>query len=133
MSKLGKVAKLARHWVWIAPIVLGIAFIVGGGYMVVEGRSAHNDVRDTVAQEQITVSADAPALRWRGDRLGRQGAGAVRRDPGAHVEGHRWVSVRAVGLVRPPQRHVHPTQRHVHDSGGRHDPGQDAGRDGREG
>lgn len=60
---LGKIAMLARHWVWIAPIVLGVAFIGGGGYMVVEGRSAHNDVRDTVTQEQITVSADAPAFQ----------------------------------------------------------------------
>lgn len=62
MSKFGKFAKLARHWVWIAPIVLGFAFIVGGGYMVVEGRNAHNDVRDSVAQEDITVAADAPAF-----------------------------------------------------------------------
>jgi hypothetical protein len=62
MSNLSKVAKLTRHWVWIAPIVLGFAFIVGGGYMVMEGRSAHNDVRDTVVQEDITVSADAPAF-----------------------------------------------------------------------
>lgn len=61
-GNLAKIAKLARHWVWIAPIVLGIGFIAGGGYMVVEGRSAHNDVRDTIVQEDITVSADAPAF-----------------------------------------------------------------------
>jgi hypothetical protein len=48
--------------VWIAPIVLGFAFIAGGGYMVVEGRAAHNDVRDNVVREDITVSADAPAF-----------------------------------------------------------------------
>ncbi|HEY8766635.1 MAG TPA: hypothetical protein VIP09_05150, partial [Dehalococcoidia bacterium] len=61
MSKISRVASLARHWVWIAPIVMGFAFIVGGGYMVVEGRSAHNQVRDTIVQEDITVSADAPS------------------------------------------------------------------------
>jgi hypothetical protein len=61
-GNLAKIAKLARHWVWIAPIVLGIAFIAGGGYMVVEGRSAHNDVRDSIVREDITVSADAPAF-----------------------------------------------------------------------
>jgi hypothetical protein len=60
-NKMVKIARLARHWVWVAPIVLGVAFIVGGGYMVVEGRSAHNDVRDTVSQEGITVSPDAPS------------------------------------------------------------------------
>ncbi|MEO8457247.1 MAG: hypothetical protein ABI559_05485 [Chloroflexota bacterium] len=62
MNKVSSFARLARHWVWIAPVVLGIAFVVGGGYMVVQGRSAHNDVRDTVVQEDITVSADAPAF-----------------------------------------------------------------------
>ena len=62
MSKLSKVALLARHWVWIAPIVLGIGFIAGGGYMILEGRAAHNDVRDNIVREDITVSADAPAF-----------------------------------------------------------------------
>jgi hypothetical protein len=56
------VALLARHWVWIAPIVLGLGFIVGGGYMIVEGRSAHNDVRDNIVRENIIVSEDAPAF-----------------------------------------------------------------------
>jgi hypothetical protein len=62
MSKLEKLAKLTRHWVWIAPIVLGFAFAAGGVYMVFEGRSAHNDVRDGIVLEDITVSADAPAF-----------------------------------------------------------------------
>lgn len=62
MQSLGRFARLARHWVWIAPIVVGFAFIIGGGYMMLEGRSAHNDVRDSIVQEGITVSADAPAF-----------------------------------------------------------------------
>jgi hypothetical protein len=57
-----KVFSLARHWFWLAPIVLGIAFIGGGLYMAREGRNAHNDVRDSILQEDITVSADAPAF-----------------------------------------------------------------------
>jgi hypothetical protein len=61
MNNISRFTKVARHWVWIAPIVLGIAFFAGGAYMAVEGRNAHNDVRDTITQEQITVSADAPA------------------------------------------------------------------------
>jgi len=60
MSTFTKTASLLRHWVWIAPIVVGVAFIAAGGYMVSEGRSAHGDVRDSVVQEDITVSADAP-------------------------------------------------------------------------
>jgi hypothetical protein len=57
-----KVFDLARHWFWLAPIVLGVAFIGGGLYMVREGRNAHNDVRDSIVQEGITVSEDAPAF-----------------------------------------------------------------------
>ena len=61
MTKVTKTLKLARHWFWIAPLVLGAVFIVGGGYMIAEGRSAHDEVRDTVLQENITVSEDAPS------------------------------------------------------------------------
>jgi hypothetical protein len=62
MESLFKFAKLARHWVWLMPAVVGIAFIGGGAYMIVEGRSAHNDVRDSILREEITVSEDAPAF-----------------------------------------------------------------------
>ena len=57
-----KFFSLARHWFWLAPIVLGVAFIGGGLYMVSEGRNAKDDVRDSIIQEDITVSADAPAF-----------------------------------------------------------------------
>ena len=57
-----KYLRFARHWIWLAPLALGVAFIAAGGYMVLEGRNAHNDVRDSIAQENITVSADAPAF-----------------------------------------------------------------------
>jgi hypothetical protein len=81
-TRMAKIAKLARHWVWIAPILLGVAFIVGGGYMVVEGRSAHNDVRDTVVQEGITVSADAPA--YQGQVINSAGAAQAQEDAILH-------------------------------------------------
>ena len=57
-----KFLRFARHWIWLAPLALGVAFIAAGGYMVLEGRSAHNDVRDSIVQENITVSEDAPAF-----------------------------------------------------------------------
>ena len=57
-----KYLRFARHWIWLAPLALGVAFIAAGGYMVLEGRNAHNEVRDSIAQENITVSADAPAF-----------------------------------------------------------------------
>jgi hypothetical protein len=57
-----KMLFLARHWFWIAPVLIGLAFIAGGAYMIREGRSAHDDVRDSTLREAITVSEDAPAF-----------------------------------------------------------------------
>ena len=51
--------KLARHWFWLAPLVLGVVFIGGGLYMIAEGRSAHDEVRGAIARENITTSQDA--------------------------------------------------------------------------
>ena len=51
--------KLARHWFWLAPLVLGIVFIGGGLYMIAEGRSAKDEVRDAIVRENITTSEDA--------------------------------------------------------------------------
>jgi hypothetical protein len=44
------------------PAIVGFAFVAGGVYMMLEGRSAHDDVRDSIVREQITVSDDAPAF-----------------------------------------------------------------------
>jgi hypothetical protein len=44
------------------PIAVGIAFVIGGAYMILEGRNAHDDVRDNIVREDITVSEDAPAF-----------------------------------------------------------------------
>ena len=57
-----KFLRFARHWIWLAPLALGVAFIAAGGYMALEGRNAHNDVRDSIVQENITVADDAPAF-----------------------------------------------------------------------
>jgi hypothetical protein len=62
MGKLGGFVRIARHWVWLMPIVVGIAFVAGGVYMILEGRNAHDDVRDNIVREDITVSTDAPAF-----------------------------------------------------------------------
>ena len=60
--KLGNWAKLIRHWIWVAPLILGVVFVAAGIFMMVEGRAAHNDVRDSIVQEGITVSGDAAAF-----------------------------------------------------------------------
>jgi hypothetical protein len=44
------------------PIIVGIAFVAGGAYMALQGRNAHNDVRDNILREDITISEDAPAF-----------------------------------------------------------------------
>jgi hypothetical protein len=54
-----KIFNLARHWFWLAPIVLGIGFIAGGLYMVREGNEAKDEVRDAIVRENITTSEDA--------------------------------------------------------------------------
>jgi hypothetical protein len=54
-----KVFNLARHWFWLAPVVLGIGFMAGGLYMVSEGRDAKDEVRDAIIRENITTSEDA--------------------------------------------------------------------------
>ena len=54
-----KLFSIARHWFWVAPLVLGVMFIAGGLYMVREGRDAKDEVRDAIVRENITTSQDA--------------------------------------------------------------------------
>ena len=54
-----KVFNIARHWFWVAPLVLGVAFIAGGLYMVSEGREAKDEVRDAIVRENIVTSEDS--------------------------------------------------------------------------
>ncbi len=50
---------IIRHYIWIAPMVLGLVFIGGGIYMMIEGQSAKDEVRDAVVSENIITSGDA--------------------------------------------------------------------------
>jgi len=54
-----KLFNLARHWFWVVPIVLGIAFIGGGLYMVGEGREAKDEVKNAIIAENIVTPEDA--------------------------------------------------------------------------
>ena len=44
---------------WIGAIVFGFVLVGAGGFMILEGRAAHNEVRDTLAEERIITSEDA--------------------------------------------------------------------------
>ncbi len=57
--KLGNWAKVIRHWIWIAPLIIGVVFVAGGIYMMTEGQSAKNDVRDAIVAENIITAEDA--------------------------------------------------------------------------
>ncbi len=50
---------IIRHYIWIAPLVLGLVFIGAGFYMFTEGQRAKDDVRDAVVSENIITSDDA--------------------------------------------------------------------------
>ena len=54
-----KLFNVARRWFWLAPVVLGVAFIGGGLYMVREGNEAKDEVRDAIVRENITTTEDA--------------------------------------------------------------------------
>ena len=51
--------KLVRHYIWLAPVLLGIVFVAAGVYMVAEGQSAKNEVRDAIVAENIITTEDA--------------------------------------------------------------------------
>jgi hypothetical protein len=57
--KLGKWVRLVRHWIWIAPLGLGVVFLAAGVYMISEGRSARDEVRDALVAENIVTPEDA--------------------------------------------------------------------------
>jgi hypothetical protein len=46
-----------KKWAWIGAIAFGLVLVGSGLYMVREARLAHDEVRDTLADERI-VSAE---------------------------------------------------------------------------
>jgi len=51
--------KIVRHWIWVAPLVLGVIFVAAGIYTYLEGRDAKNTVHDQIVAEQITTAEDS--------------------------------------------------------------------------
>jgi hypothetical protein len=50
---------IVRHYIWLAPLAIGVAFIAAGAYMIIEGRDAKAEVRSAIVRENITTSEDA--------------------------------------------------------------------------
>ena len=51
--------KLLTKWAWIGAVAFGFVLVGAGVFMMYEGRTAHDDVRDTLADERIISSEDA--------------------------------------------------------------------------
>jgi hypothetical protein len=46
-------------WAWLGAIGFGLVLVGAGGFMINEARMAHNEVRDTLADERIITAEDA--------------------------------------------------------------------------
>jgi hypothetical protein len=51
--------KLLLKWAWLGAIGFGLILVASGAFMVLEGRAAHDDVRDALAGEKIITAEDA--------------------------------------------------------------------------
>ncbi len=48
-----------RRLMWVVPIALGVVFIAAGVYMISEGRSAKDEVRQALVAEKVATAEDA--------------------------------------------------------------------------
>ncbi len=53
------VKKSIMHWAWIGAMLFGLGLIGAGAFMVSQGQSAHNQVRDALSAEMIVTPADS--------------------------------------------------------------------------
>jgi hypothetical protein len=51
--------KLITKWAWVGAIAFGLVLSGAGVFMMNEGRLAHDEVRDTLAEERIITAEDA--------------------------------------------------------------------------
>ena len=47
------------RWAWLGAVAFGVILVGAGIFMIAEGRSAHDEVRDTLADERIITAEDA--------------------------------------------------------------------------
>jgi len=51
--------KYIAKWAWVGAVVFGMVLVGSGLFMVQQGRTAHDDVRDTLSSERIVTAEDA--------------------------------------------------------------------------
>lgn len=51
--------RFVAKWAWAGAILFGLVLAGSGAFMVQQGRAAHNDVKDTLASENVVSSQDA--------------------------------------------------------------------------
>jgi hypothetical protein len=51
--------KWIAKWAWTGAVLFGIVLAIAGLFMVRQGRSAHDEVRDTLSSERIVTPEDA--------------------------------------------------------------------------
>lgn len=99
--------KAARHWFWIAPIVLGVVFIGGGAYMIREGQTANDEVKTALVRENITTSDDAslPGVRVDSAATAKSQAAVIEKHALESADGDtystvaRYISADGVGTT----------------------------------
>jgi hypothetical protein len=74
--------RIIARYAWVAVGLLGIVLVASGAYMVLEGRQAHDDVRDTLADERIITSqnAEIPLKPVTGPDEAKAQADVIRQD-----------------------------------------------------
>ena len=51
--------KAIGKWAWVGAVLFGIGLVIGGAFMIQQGRDAHNEVEDTLSSERIVTPEDA--------------------------------------------------------------------------
>src|SRR5215211_2831282 len=72
--------KTIAKWAWLGAVLFGIVLAGAGLFMMMQGKSAHDDVRDTLSSERIVAAEDAgvPAAPVTGPEEAKAQADVIR-------------------------------------------------------
>jgi hypothetical protein len=74
--------KLMAKWGWLGLVAFGLVLVISGLYMVYEGRAAHDEVTDSLADERIITSqnAEIPMVKVTGPAEAKAQAEVIKQD-----------------------------------------------------